>query len=300
MKHIITIIFALAMITAKIPSNCFAQEVSIGIKPAVVDVVTRPGTAIPIHYTLENGKDPTIVTINIVRLEPKKNTFGFTIFPHFSGPFSFSTNDNSLKLLQSTLLDSNERQTIDLMINADQKIEYRSYYYALSITAITPGKKNSKALLKLEPQIISPILLSISSDGRTTSQLSLSDVKLDKPRTFVDSMSSPGIEVSMRNSDIYHTQVQGTIFIRTPLQTKQISIAKTTLFPQSNRAIFSNKLPLFLIGPTKVKVQVQDQLSEKTYTRTISFFVFPYKITFVSLLVLVLTYLVAIRKRLLK
>lgn len=159
------LIFLLTASSLLLSTPLFAQSISLGISPPLIESVIKPGKSLLIAYKLENFGDPTLVRINVRPFVPKNNTGDITVQDEFSGPIRFSLENNNITMNQPFFLRPNQNQQILLRIRVPEGAPEGDYYYTLLVETEPPPSQEGSTASRAQVAIGSNILLSVSRTG---------------------------------------------------------------------------------------------------------------------------------------
>jgi hypothetical protein len=143
----------------------FAQSVSLGISPPIVESLIKPGKSILIAYKLENFGDPVVLHVNVRPFVPKNNTGDITVKDEFSGPIRFSLENSNIKIDKPFFLSPNKSQQILLRIRVPEGAPEGDYYYTLLAQTEPPPSQEGSTASRAQVTIGSNILISVSKTG---------------------------------------------------------------------------------------------------------------------------------------
>jgi len=259
----------------------------ISLSPALSDIIIKPGVSVRLKYIVENKKDPIIITLALIRLDPAKSPLDFTINKDLAGPVTFNWEDRTDNMPQSFLLDTKEKRAVNLTLSVKEHSQPRSYYYGLAAKIIDLSFSNRHTSVRNEPEIVSPILLSVSPDGDIQNNLSVVDLGLEKGVIFIDSFDTPTVSAIVNNSGIYHSQFKGKLSLSSFLGKTTFNLEPFIVFPHTSRSAYPVKLPRFLIGKQEISLQHKSRV----------FFAIPVKFSLIVLTLMFTYYFFIIRKR---
>jgi len=142
------------------------QSVSLSLSPPLVETVIKPGKSILIAYTIVNYADPVILSAKVLPFEPKNNLGQIKIKEEFEGPVRFSLDNSNLKLNQSFLLKTNQREQLLLRLRVPEGAKEGDYYYTLLVESQPITTQSEKSASFTKTSIGANLLITISESGK--------------------------------------------------------------------------------------------------------------------------------------
>lgn len=156
----------------------YAQQISLGVSPPLVELLIKPGKSVLIAYTLQNTGDPAILTASVLPFEARDSYGNVKIKEEFEGPIQFNLDNADLQLNEPYFLRTGTSQQLLLRIRVPEGAPEGDYYYTLlnstKPTPVTEGVSSSRA----QGTIGSNIIITVSEKGITEikPKISLFDV----------------------------------------------------------------------------------------------------------------------------
>lgn len=152
MKKILIILLAVFILHYRVPT-VYAQSITVGIWPPILQVMIQPGKSITQVYTLYNEGDPAIFSSMVTPFVPADNYGNVSLVNCTTlqvlgcesiGWFSFQ--NANLELNDSFFLGSNREQEVVLKISVPPYASEGDYYNTLVFTTqAPPGHTDSKS-----------------------------------------------------------------------------------------------------------------------------------------------------------
>lgn len=162
-KTFITFITFIIFITVIPP--IYAQQISLGLHPPLIESLIKPGKSILIAYKLENTGDPAIMKASVFPFRPKGDRGEIEIASQFEGPIRFSLDNSDLSLDKPFFMRPKDNKQLLLKIRVPEGAPEGDYYYTLLVTTepspLSPGNTGTGA----QAGIGANILISVSKTG---------------------------------------------------------------------------------------------------------------------------------------
>lgn len=304
-----------------VPSPVLAQtppesNFDVTVSPTFIELSAKPGATVTQQVKLRNNTDREIKVIPEVKIMGGDEQGGLTIKETKEEHLSWILLDS-----EEISLKPREWSTVNFSINIPEDAAY-GYYWALSFTS-GDTKVTTQTGTTLAASLAVPVLLSVQKDGAKTEGKFL-EFKSDSsfyefpPITFT---------TQFQNSGNVHIRPQGNVFIKDFLGrtvgTLTINESQGSILPTLNRSFETSWNDGFITYETKMKDGIEvigsDGKPERemkihyqklldlrigkytatalmlvsgaerdyTYEKTISFFVFPWKVVLVLIAIVI-------------
>lgn len=176
------IIFILGFFLIAGVKPAFAQEVSLGIYPPILDITATPPAQIKAPITLSNDSDkPVSLRIGLQPFKSQRTNDGQIEFiPDVTGPDPKLLNKVQVidgdTAVDAITIDSLQEKTLTLLIDLDKDTSLGDYYFSVIFLSNKSGQPNNSGA-DIPSGIGTNVLLSIGPKGKT--------------RGKIDSFSSP-------------------------------------------------------------------------------------------------------------
>lgn len=133
--------FTFSLLTFNL-SEANAQQVNLSISPPLTEMLIKPGRAVLVAYTVQNGGDPTTVTARVLPFTARDNRGNVQLKREFDGPVRFDLDNASIRLEQPFFLEARKSEQLLLRIRVPEGAPEGDYYYTLLIeTQPTPSSE---------------------------------------------------------------------------------------------------------------------------------------------------------------
>lgn len=314
-KILTCLVLAVALSCLGSPKQANAEEISLSINPAILEVMIKPGRSITQVYKLTNhGTTDLIIGTSIVPFEPEGEDGGIRLLPDQSQTnnpeqvFSFQNAD--LSLGEKFHLQAGKTREVVLKIKLPESSREDDYYFTLLFETYPPETdqpaSSSKAIIG------SHILLTITQNGEPIKKATIEEFGLRNPLIsfgqiyFVDSFSPMGFVVRLKNTGHSVFKPNGKITTKGWSNPPALDLTPENVLNDSIRAIRCKKENgdeigpcqienRFLIGKYQSKLSFTLDSDKEEYSRNLTFFAFPLKLGFGLIIAVVI--LLSIKKR---
>ncbi len=291
------------------PSRCFAQGFSLSINPPILEAMIQPGKQIIYTFDLQNHSNTTPVNLNakIIPFEALGNQGRIHLLDNEEPPDFFSLLNADISLNQPFYLEPNQRIQLVLLVSVPQNQPEGDYYQTLIVEQSLSQGSLLGNLSQSLGAVGANILLTVSQSGQPQKSLEISSFFI--PKTYfnkiVDSFDVVNFELNLKNTGQAFVKPEGSIFIRPKGENEdiqEIKIRPDNILPGTSRQMRCLEKPCFFKTSRLInayQARFEFVLEGKKYQSTVSFWVFPIKITLglIFLLLLCLVFLWQIRKR---
>lgn len=296
----------------------FAQEIKLSISPPLVSMVVKPGKDLLITYQLTNYGDPVEISTHVVPFLPSAKSGEIVIGKSNSGPITFNLENAGIALNEPFFLQTNQSQQLLLKITIPEITPDGDFYFSFLSESKSPGGEVSSTSPSAKATIGSNILLTVSESGKMTINTRIKKFDLLPRYTFsllaqklniVESTDVIPVLLTIQNEGDNLVTAQGSVTLRGNFGERAgFALTPTNVLAKSSRDIvasdsaqFNNKtngavfLKGFFIGKYTVSAEVNFGEDSKKHFASTSFFAFPIRLTFGSLIALIVAFY--IRKR---
>jgi hypothetical protein len=163
-----------AVITAVVMSTfllvtgtAWAQQVTLGLTPPLLEVAIQPGKSILVAYRLENVADPTIMTARVVSFEPKGVSGQVSLKDEREGPLQFTLDNADISLEEPFFMKGKSYQQILLRMRVPEGAPEGDYYYTLLGEAQPPPAVEGTSASRASATIGANIIVTVTQSGET-------------------------------------------------------------------------------------------------------------------------------------
>jgi len=239
----------------QIPNSIYAQSLSLGLYPPLLEVTLKPGKSITQVYKLTNNGDVQLNLITSLRpFVPADTQGGVDIQETLSnsqvlGNNYFSFQNANLELGQRFTLKSGQEQQVVLKIKVPQDAPEGDYYRTLLFETLPDDNLSNSSTAKV--RLGSNILLTVSQSGEPELNSEIAEFFIENCKfkisnsCVIDSFTKPQISLKIRNTGTAFFKPQGTI------TSKGLFGPKTTLIllPENILAGFSRQIRCATLSP---------------------------------------------------
>lgn len=302
----VVIFLLLSIFTLAFPKDCQAQAFSLSVNPTILEVMIQPGKKIIYTFDLENHSSTNLdLTARIVPFEAQDNQ-GHIRFSQEEPPDFFSLLNSGMSFNQPFSLGANQKIQLVVRIAIPQNQPEGDYYQTLLVEQ-SSNQLLSGNISQSLGAIGANILLTVSTSGQPQRSLDIDTFTIPKAyfNQFVDSFDLVNFNLVLKNTGQAFTKPEGSIFIRPEGgedDLQEIKIRPDNILPGTSRKMRCLKTPCFFKPPQLIgsyQARFEFVLEGQKYQSVISFWVFPIKIAFglVILLLFWLTLLWRLKKR---
>ena len=287
------------------PTDCLAQSFSLSISPPILETMIQPGKRIIYTFDLENhSPGPINLIAKIVPFEAEDNQGHIRLILNEEPPEFFSLLNADINFDQPFSLGSGQKIQLVVRIAIPQNQPEGDYYQTLLIEQSSP-KVPLENLSQSLGAVGTNILLTISESGQPQRGLEIDSFSIPNAyfSKIVDSFSIVNFDLSLRNVGEAFSKPQGSIFIRPEREDKslqEIKIRPDNILPNTTRKMQCLEEPCSFKPPRLIgsyQANFEFVLDNKKYQSTISFWVFPLKITIGIIFLLILLFFFLWRTR---
>jgi hypothetical protein len=294
--------------------SAIAQQVSLSVSPPLIEVIIKPGKSIMIAYNLENDGDPVHINVKMASFEPKDNFGNVRIKDQLEGPIRFNLDNSDIELNSPFFLKSLFSQQLLLRIRVPENIKNGDYYYSLLAETIPAASKEGIGSAQAKATIAANILITVTDSGlvEVKPSISLFDVLskikfnlFNKTIKIFDSFDKIPIVLIVENKGKNLIKPQGEIIIRGSFGlTSKYDIIPKNILSESQRLLEATpsanmnratSAPTSLIvsgffaGLYNLSADINFGENSPQIFASSSFFVFPFKLLFGLIIVILLT-----------
>lgn len=269
---------------------------NITLQPSQVELIAKPGATVTQAYEITNNSPNQITLISTIRQWLPDGTDGSVKYiDNQNHQLVFSLNNSDLQLGQEFTLNPGQTRQLVLKIKSSPSFSTADGYYTFFISQSPSSQINAYPnQSSASGQIGSHLLLTYSNSTNIYPELSIKNLHV-LPQ-FKDTFLSP-IKITGQihnNSPHYHRPSGKIIITKNNLTIKELEIFPNNVLGKSARDIncLSDNQPQpcqinppFWPGQYSINVQID------TASATTTFYVFPYSITVVFLIMLTLLFL---------
>ena len=276
--------------------KAYAAQVSFDIRPSLFEIVSQPGKTIPISIELVNKSDHAFFGINIFSLEKNNVLLPYSII---NSPIKLILNqsDDSAIFVQKF-----EKKKVNFNLIIDPLSPKKDYYFVIDVYQINKSSISNQRNIMIDASIQIPILLTVSDDGSSQEIILVHNCEFPSKNYIdnlvyqyfgvIDSNANPSFECLIENKGMNRLFLDTTIEYSNKLGQKGKSIIPKSLLLSKNlyklsRSSLTNiddsyaiplKLNHWMIGKYKVDVIFKNPISDKKWTKEVSFMAIPYKL----------------------
>lgn len=300
--------------------HIFAQQMSLGISPPLLETIIKPGKTIMVAYRLDNFADPAVVTAKILPFTPYDIDGKLKIKKEFEGPIQFSLENADVQLNSPFLLESNKSQQALLKIRIPEGTPEGDYYYTFIFETKPPigfeGNSNSNT----KASIGSNILLTVSNSGNIEIKGGISDFRviptftfsiLGKEFSFFESSDKIPVILTLENKGKNFIKPYGNIsYNLNSKEQKKYTLLPQNILGESKRTIIATPsaqinctnnekmcklnpsliIDGFHVGKYNLSLSVNFGEDTPTHYMNISFIAIPLKIIIGTILCIIIIY----------
>lgn len=279
LKIILVITFTSLLILFSI-SPAHSQTLSLSLWPPLLEAQLQPGQTITQTYRLKNQGDNTLITANLLPFESADDLghVQLTLQGYQSLALSFFQLDGQ-SLPLTFPIQAGEVKELSLTLTIPSTTNLTDHYLTLLFQADTQGLISGSGSRTLGA-VGSNILLTISSPNPTQPTVKIKDFSFD----------SSSFNLLVTNTSSNFLKAIGHIDIKNSFnQTTTLPLRSDNILAQSSRQLIPEKpwKPLFPFGYYTATATITPQNTTHTTSRTISFWIIPYKTILLTLTLLI-------------
>ena len=288
-QTLLTIIFTSILFLFP-PSSIHAQTISLSVWPPILEAVLKPNQSYHQIYQLKNQGDDITIQAALIPFESADEFGHITLQTKaFQSPaLNYFTLNNS-PLPQSFTLKAGETKNINFTINIPQTAPNSDHYLTLLFQSDTKGLITGTGSKTL-PAVGSNILLTIPQSNQPPPTVKIQTFSASQ--SLFDSFDPINFNLLVKNTSNHFLKTQGYINIFNSFNKKvaTIPLRSDNILKQSARQLITTNPwnPLFPIGRYQATVNLTPVNAPNTITQTITFYVLPYKILAILLLLFLL------------
>lgn len=285
-KLFISIFFFITIFLIPVPT--FAQKVSLRINPAKVEIIAKPDQTILQSFEIQNSSDPVIATITLEPFEAKET----------DQSIQFDLENEAIKLNEPFFLRPNEKKTIELSLDIDLNTAQKDYYYDFILRSEPPPTSEGAISIRNSLTVGSRIFVTVTKDAKVDIKpkiilfSTLPRFKIfSKPFYVFDSADKIPFILKIANEGRNLIKPRGELVLRGLSAAKpNYSIVRSNILAQSEKVIpiEPSVLSGFFLGKYSLFASINFGQASPTIYSSTSFFVFPFKLTFLLLIAFVL------------
>lgn len=222
------IVFILALFLIAATKPAFAQEVSLGIYPPILDITATPPAQIKAPITLSNDSDkPVSLRIGLQPFKSQRTNDGQIEFiPDLTGPDPKLLNKVQVidgdTAVDTVTIDSLQEKTLTLLIDLDKDTSLGDYYFSVIFLSNKPGQPTSSGA-DIPSGIGTNVLLSIGPKGKTRGSID------DFSAPFFTTGGPVRFNLALNNESDHFILPTGTVVIQNMLGQR---VGKLDILPQ--------------------------------------------------------------------
>ncbi len=285
-----------------LPQKSYAQSYSLSITPSLVELLIKPGKSVSQVFKITNNGDPTVITPHITSFTPDQTTGKISFTAEMENATSsswFSLGYPDLILDKAFFLNTNSSQLLNLKIDLPETTTTGDYYFLFKVDSSAPPQEKTSGSA-LIASIGSNILISVSHLGtlNKNGQISRFSVPL-----LVDSFDPLDIFLSIKNTGSAYFKPLGNLTLKSlflssnyKILPQNILVASQKTLQTENSLIDNNlgqknetlSLKGFFFGPYSLSADVTIDGTHIQLKKTVHFFAFPYKLSLIALILIVI------------
>jgi hypothetical protein len=164
-RKLLIIIIFLTTFYLLLATYCRAQTVTLSVYPPILEAVMKPGKSILIAYRIQNGGDPTTLTVSVLPFIAKDELGNVEIQEEFTGPVRFQLDNADMALNSPIFVKTGGSKQILLRIRTPDGIPEGDYYYTLVTESSPPPTTEGISSSRTKARIGSPILITVTRSG---------------------------------------------------------------------------------------------------------------------------------------
>lgn len=310
MKQIILFLGVIGTVLFGFSPQAHAQAVSLTLSPQHQTIAAQPGAIIPLTYTIENAGDPVIIQLRTVAFEQIGNNAQLQPRPDKPTPVQVTSITPEYALDEPFLTTTDQSVSITVQIQVPQDYEETDTIIGVLAETTPPQLPDGQVAIGVSGQVVSSILLQVTSDGRFESdyQVPLFDVRPQyeipfggKPMAVFD-MNTPVPVIAYVHNGAQHTvEITGVLTHIGPFGNRMTyELSSAYVFPSTQRLLTTadsdNTHILHNLSPGqhKLTATIQDTEASTITTKQVSFVVIPILLTSVVAGILVVLVVLAV------
>lgn len=283
------------------PTKASAQEISVGVDPAIIQINTEAPSLVKSPLSVINNSDQNITySIFLVPFKPDSDgngqpDFDINLKEEYKDIFKkVQISDENQDLTQIDLAPK-QRKDLTLSIRLPQDEKPKDYYFSVIFVSENIDEKNNQSIVGARAGIGANVLLSIGPKSPTEGEISYF-----KAKKFV-TKGPVNFDVNIYNKSNHYITPEGNLVIKNIFgQTVgNINLEPVNILANSSRLMKSkesssdspkvvwNEKFLFGVYKTELNIALSDEGPLLKQTKT--FFAFPLELILGSLVALVLT-----------
>lgn len=314
-KFQIVTLLALTFLYGSLPLHTiYAQELSLGIEPPIIQIDTKRPASITTPITVENSSDvPVSLRIMLKAFTASDAQNGYVKYypenaseakPAIFSYIQFAQNDHNIDILK---LAPKQSKVVTMHIGVPEKIDLGDYYFSVVFINLPDETDPKSTALKAAGGIATNVLLTIGPSGPTSGNI----VEFSSP-FFLEHGPVP-FTLRLKNTSDHYITPKGEILIQNMFgQTiGRVDLLPVNILSQTIRAIPDKLLSpdasrsanfvrpttryeaavwpeSFLIGPYTATVTIALSNQGPVFKKSIFFFAFPWYLTLLLIFLIVM------------
>lgn len=148
-----------------LPITVKAQQVTLSISPALLEVTIKPGKSVLVAYKLSNLSDPVLIKAQVLPFEPKDTYGNVKVRSEFEGPIRFDLDNADVAFDNPFFLKTNDSKQLLLRIRVPEGAPEGDYYYTLLAETEAPPESGGVTSSRAKASIGSNILITVTREG---------------------------------------------------------------------------------------------------------------------------------------
>ncbi len=267
----------------------------IQISPVLIDLNANKGGDYTLKITVTNVTAQDLVLKGAVNDFKAKDETGTPEVilddSETSSGFSFK---RWVSLPQNIPLKTKESKVVSVDVNVPAEAEAGGHYGVVRFTGVPPGEENSNVSIAASVGVL--VLARV--DGTITESLQLKDFYIAKnnKRTSLAQNGPIDIVERIQNNGNVHVKPEGTITVKnmfgSTVASLPISKPARNILPDSTRKFTQTFGKKWMFGKYTARLEANYGYTNKTLTSSFTFWVIPYKLILISLLIIVLLFFI--------
>lgn len=275
------------------------------LSPSQIEFVAKPGATITQAYdVINNSENPLLLNTEVLPWHPIGNEGNVSYQNIISSPnILFSLNNSDIKLGQVFTLAPGQKQQLVLKIETSSQASLDDFYYTFFITqqgqTLDSNKSNNTQTIG---KIGSHLLLTVSNSEDVSNKAQITKFTVS-PKLKDIFLTPITFNAEVKNNSNNFFKTKGTITInKNNVKVKELELSDNNVLTHSSRLISCKDQtdctfdPPFWPGSYTATLTLDPSLSAPS--ATISFFVFPFSLTAILIVILTIFFILfRIKKR---
>ncbi len=277
-----------------------AQQAILSLSPPLVELLIKPEKSAIIAYTFENAGDPGTVQFKILPFQPDGKNGAIMLKKDIKKPILFSLENKDIRLENPVFFPSKKSQQIVLRIQITSAAQHGDYYYALLAETQPLPAADGTSSSQTRVTIGTNLLITVTDTEKTEIKGSLAELDISggwripffgKKIRIVDSSDIIRLILVAQNQGNNFIKARGTITANGFLAREKIfTLTPQNILAQSQRTLTSDDIKLagWYLGKQTVTAHISFGDVSQTQSSSISFFAFPFKVSLIVILPLIM------------